>query len=242
MNNFSLKKIYLLAIIYCLFPFGLFAYEMDDCISCHSGNPGEDMPQISVEDYHSSVHGSMMECSSCHTYIEEGHEAGDITETVDCGSCHLLKNLHGASSGKDNKPECYSCHTKHKILPESDEYSSINKTQLKNTCGKCHPAQWGERGYLEWFTSIRIKSHKKQDFSRDFEETNCIGCHQGMAIHGTPEKISDDECFQCHVKDNKNAMMGKFHAAGNSGSSITGISFITQILITMFRLMEGDYI
>ena len=242
MNNLNLKKIYLLAIIFCLLPSGLFAYEMDDCISCHLDNPGEDIPQISVEDYQSSVHGNIMECSNCHTHIEDGHEAGGITETVDCRTCHSQKNLHGASSGKDNKPECYSCHTKHNILPESVEYSSINKIQLKNTCKKCHQAQWGDQGYLKWFTSIRVKSHKKQDFSKDFDETNCTGCHQGMAIHGKPEKVSDDECSKCHMTDNKNAMMGKFHAAANSGSSILGISIITQVLILVVLILAVRFI
>ena len=229
MKLFSQKIYYLLSII-ILFSCSIFAYEMDDCISCHSDNPGTGIPQISIKDYLSSVHGSMMECSDCHIYIEEGHEAGDITGMVDCSNCHPQKNLHGASSDKDNKPECYSCHTKHNILPESVEYSSINKNQLKYTCKKCHPAKWGEQGFLRWLASVRIKSHKKQDFSQDFEETNCVGCHQGMAIHGNPEKVSD-ECFKCHMKDNKHAMMGKFHAAGNSGSSITGLSIITQILL-----------
>ncbi len=236
MNFFSLKKIYLLAVIFCLFPCGLFAYEMDECILCHTDNSGEGIPQMSLDDYRSSVHGGMMECTVCHSYIEEGHEGGDVTGRVNCGNCHSHENLHGLSSGKDNKPECYTCHTTHKILPESAENSSINILQFKNTCRKCHPAKWGEQGYMKWFTSFRVKSHKKQDFSRDFDETNCIGCHQGMAVHGTPDKISDDECFKCHMKDNKNAMIGKFHAADNSLSSITGFSIITQILILMILI------
>ena len=179
----------------------------------------------------SSIHGSMMQCAECHSYIEEGHEYGEVTEKVNCNNCHSQENLHGSSSGRENRPECYSCHTKHKILPEYVEYSSINKTQLKNTCKKCHPAQWGEQGFLRWFTSVRVKSHKKEDFSKNFDETNCVGCHQGMAVHGGNEKISDDECSKCHIKENKNAMMGRFHAAENSGPSFTGISIITQILI-----------
>ena len=68
------------------------------------------------------------------------------------------------------------------------------------------------------------------------DETNCIGCHQGMAVHGTRDKISDEDCFKCHVKDNKNAMIGKFHSADNSLSSITGFSIITQILILMILI------
>ena len=241
MNISGLKKFYLVTVIICLFPCGLFAYEMDDCISCHGNNTDAGVPQISVEDYLSSIHGIMMQCTGCHSYIEEGHEAGDVAGKVNCGNCHSQKNLHGASSGKDHKPECYSCHTKHKILPESAEDSSINKTQLKITCKKCHPAQWGEKGYLKWFTSLRVKSHKKQDFSMDFDETNCVGCHQGMAVHGKNEKISVAECSGCHMKDNKNAMMGNFHAADNSGALITCISIITQIMIMAILILAVGY-
>lgn len=230
MNFFRLIKIYLSAIILCLLPCGLFAYEMDDCISCHSDNPGKGIPQISVKDYKSSIHGMMMECGECHSDMDEEHENGKVEGKVDCNNCHPQKNLHGASYGKENQPECYSCHTKHNILPAYAEQSSINKTQFKKLCIECHKEQWGETGYLKWFTSFRVRSHKKQDFSKKYDKTNCDGCHQ-IEIHKKIEKISDGECSRCHMKDGRNAMMGKFHAAVNSGSAILGLSVITQILI-----------
>jgi hypothetical protein len=133
--------------------------------------------------------------------------AGDIDSKVDCGICHEQENLHGASSKKNKKPECYSCHTRHSILPKSNKSSSVHKTQFKNTCGECHTVEWGEQGYLGWYTSVRIKSHKKQDFSKDFEETNCIGCHQGMAIHGNPDVVNDETCYRCHMNNNQNALI-----------------------------------
>jgi hypothetical protein len=33
------------------------------------------------------------------------------------------------------------------------------------------------------------------------------------------------------MKDGKNALMGRFHAADNSGDLITGLSIITQIML-----------
>lgn len=231
MDIFDIKKIYLLVIFICLIPSGLFAYEMDECISCHSNNPGQGIPQIPAEDYKSSVHGRMMLCTDCHFYIDEEHEGGDVTGTVNCGNCHAQKNLHGALSEKENQLKCYSCHTKHNILPSYIEKSSVHEKQFKKLCVECHKAQWGESGYLKWFTSLRVRSHKKQDFSKQYDETNCVGCHQKIEIHEKTEKLSDDECFKCHMKDNKNAMIGKFHTAGNSGSSVKVLSIITQILI-----------
>ena len=210
---------------------------MDDCISCHSDNPDHGTPQISAKDYESSIHGSMMECSDCHSYIEEGHEAGDVTGKVDCGNCHAQENLHGTASEKENQLECFSCHTKHSILPSYIENSSVHKTQFKKLCIECHKEQWGQSGYLKWFTSLKVKSHKKQDFSKKYDETNCAGCHLKIAIHERTENIPESECSKCHMKDNKNAMMGKFHTAGNSGSSITGLSIITQILILLVLIL-----
>ena len=111
------------------------------------------------------------------------------------------------------------------------ENSSVNETRFKDTCVKCHPTEWGEQGYFKWFASVRIRSHKKQDFKEDFDEANCIGCHQGGAIHGKQEVINDDRCYQCHLNNNQNGLMGKFHTGGNSGGFILGISIINQALI-----------
>lgn len=223
-------------------PCAAFAYEMSDCISCHSDNPESGIPQISIAEFKASIHGSMMTCAECHPYIEEGHEAGDVDEKVNCNMCHQQENMHGASADAESRPECYTCHTKHSILPSQFEKSTVNRAHLEETCSECHEAQYGKTGYMKGFTSFRIRSHKKEDFSREFNETNCTGCHQNMAIHGTAEKISNDDCAKCHMKDNKNAMMGRFHATANSGLSINGLSIITQILLLAVLILVIRFI
>jgi hypothetical protein len=233
MKLLKTNNIFTLISILWLLSLPVLAYEMENCISCHGDSRNKDIPQISVAEYRSSIHGATMSCFECHSYIEEGHEAGGVKEKVNCNNCHQQENMHGASANAEARPECYSCHTKHNILPAGMDNSSINKAHLEETCSGCHEAQYGKSGYLKWFTSIKIRSHKKEDFSREFNEANCTGCHQGVAIHGTQEKKSDDECAKCHMKDNKNAMMGRFHAASNSGPVIIGLSVIDQILILM---------
>lgn len=232
-----IKKYFLYVFIVCLFQGSLFAYEMSDCISCHGDSRNKDIPQISVTEYSSSIHGATMTCAECHPYIEEGHEACGVKEKVNCNMCHQQETMHGASATSESRPECYSCHTKHNILPASMDNSSINSARIKETCRRCHEAQYGKSGYIKGFASIRIRSHKKEDFSKEFNETNCTGCHQGMAIHGTDEKVSDDDCAKCHMKANKNAMMGRFHPASNSGLTINGLSIITQILILVVLIL-----
>ena len=236
--NVSVSHIkYPLIVLMCLIPCGLFAYEPDDCAGCHSGNPGQGIPQISIAEYEMSVHAGLMNCTDCHSHIDAGHEDCETPGNVDCGQCHDQKNLHGASSKGKDKPECYSCHGKHKILPASSKASSINEARFEDTCAQCHPAEWGKQGYLERFASWRIKSHKKQDFSRNFKETNCRGCHQGTAVHGEYEVINDETCYRCHLNNDQNGLMGEFHTGEEPGSFILVLSITSQVLILLILVI-----
>src|SRR5208282_4915120 len=44
-----------------------------------------------------------------------------------------------AQYGSTLAANCASCHGVHKILPSTDPRSSIYRTNLVATCGKCHP-------------------------------------------------------------------------------------------------------
>lgn len=80
-----------------------------------------------------------------------------IPET--CGSCHgaeriagryqlstqvvetYMQSFHGLAQqfGGATVANCASCHGFHDVLPSSDPLSSVHKTNLPQTCGKCHP-------------------------------------------------------------------------------------------------------
>ena len=53
----------------------------------------------------------------------------------------FFESYHGlaAQYGSTLAANCASCHGVHKILPSTDPRSSIYKTNLVVTCGKCHP-------------------------------------------------------------------------------------------------------
>src|ERR1017187_10130432 len=53
----------------------------------------------------------------------------------------FFESYHGlaAQYGSTLAANCASCHGVHKILPSTDPHSSIYKTNLVVTCGKCHP-------------------------------------------------------------------------------------------------------
>lgn len=76
-------------------------------------------------------------CSPCHesAALNEKYElpTGRLTSFRD--SYHGLKSKAGDSSVAN----CASCHGAHRILPSSDETSTIHPENLQRTCGGCHP-------------------------------------------------------------------------------------------------------
>jgi cytochrome b subunit of formate dehydrogenase len=105
------------------------------CTHCH-GEHGI----ISPSDPRSPVSaGRVAEatCSPCHeseTLNEKyGIPAGRLRSYID--SYHGLKS----KAGDVHVANCASCHGAHRILPHTDETSSIYPENLKETCGECHP-------------------------------------------------------------------------------------------------------
>lgn len=101
-------------------------------------------------------------CTGCHDEHKirslKSSSSMVISEDV-CSRCHASERLntkfnlpddrvktffesyHGlaAQYGSTVAANCASCHGFHKILPSTDANSTINKTHLVETCGKCHP-------------------------------------------------------------------------------------------------------
>jgi len=76
-------------------------------------------------------------CARCHEGVrlsrEFGVPGGRITS--------YLESYHGLASelGSQVVANCASCHGSHYILPSSDPRSTINRANLVQTCGQCHP-------------------------------------------------------------------------------------------------------
>jgi formate dehydrogenase gamma subunit len=140
--------------------------ESPVCTHCH----GEHQI-IEHEDPRSSVsHSKVAEatCTPCHesaTLNEKyGGPAGRLTSFID--SYHGLKSMAGDATVAN----CASCHGAHRILPHTDESSSIHADNLQQTCGECHPGISSElaqtriheiepesgRGWPEFFTTLYI--------------------------------------------------------------------------------------
>lgn len=105
------------------------------CTHCH-GEHGI----LSPDDPRSPVSKSKvaeMTCSPC-------HDSARLNEKYGLGTARLqtfIDSYHGlkSKSGDTHVANCASCHGVHRILPSTDETSSIHPNNLKQTCGECHP-------------------------------------------------------------------------------------------------------
>jgi len=202
-----------LGLVLCLMPYSSWGYTPEDCVRCHKPGSTESTLHISIEEFKASAHGEETTCLECHTgVVDEEHETTRGSGAVNCDDCHEQENRHGLQSIKGDRPQCYSCHTRHGILGPDREDSSVHEGQLRKTCRGCHPAECGETDYLSWLPSIRIASHGKQDFSRQYKKDDCLGCHQGLAAHGESDPINDRDCYRCHAPRNgKSPLLGYIH-------------------------------
>jgi hypothetical protein len=205
------------------------AYTPEDCMRCHQKGSKESSLQVDVEGFKRSAHGANLSCLDCHGSIKDkSHETMKASSAVSCGECHEQENRHGLSQGKDQRPKCYSCHTKHRILGKGDPLSSVHPEALERTCAACHPSECGQVNYLSWFPSLKVVSHGKEDFSGAYERNNCLGCHQGAGAHGEKKPINDQDCAKCH-----NDLMGFMHPKADSAKqpAIFASAWIYQLFL-----------
>lgn len=219
-------------------------YTPEDCIACH-GPDGEDSSlHISVADYEASAHGAEITCLDCHTGVmDDTHMETEGARTVDCGACHDQENRHGMNGDASSRPACQDCHTRHHILGKADPNSTVHADRLPETCGGCHPVEAGETDFISWFSSFKISSHEKADFSRRYDKDNCLGCHQGKAAHGEETPIDDQDCHRCHgAPDAPGAMWGYMHPkvdAAEQPVTVASAALHQVFLLFLFVLVLG---
>ena len=105
------------------------------CVDCHGkhailakDNPDSLINPINIPEL----------CASCHA---KGHKAAiRLGEDVDVVSTYL-KSVHGdglKNGGLVVSASCVDCHGGHKTLPSSNPKSTVNKSNIRQTCEKCH--------------------------------------------------------------------------------------------------------
>ncbi|HWX22565.1 MAG TPA: cytochrome b/b6 domain-containing protein [Candidatus Binatia bacterium] len=105
--------------------------EAPTCTDCHSEH------KIIALKSSSPLKISADVCSNCHASERLNTKYNLPADRVKT----FFESYHGlaAQYGSTLAANCASCHGVHKILPSADPRSTIYRTNLVVTCGKCHP-------------------------------------------------------------------------------------------------------
>ncbi len=204
-----------------------------DCSSCHAEVVSNYTRSIHGE-LHAKGNVNAPYCTDCHGkhYIKSKKESDSPTARQNipklCSMCHhegkkaavkykgiehnIIKNyemsIHGQGllkSGLVVSATCTDCHTSHMELPVSDSLSSVNRTNLPNTCSKCH------LGIYEVFNKS-VHSYKVTKTEKKLPD--CYDCHQSHTIERVDRndfrRSIVSQCGQCH-KDVTETYFETFH-------------------------------
>ncbi len=156
-----------------------------ECVDCHSGFNGEDLP----------------------------HKAGANIQKVDCGSCHEVETFKNSIHGI-KKVECYSCHTKHAVLPASNLTNGRveicmtchNSGSVKQFTTGGHFKAYKNGNRVNCVTCHGNSSHeiKKTAFNKFTEAQLCNKCHAthktqfSVQLHAQANQAAFPRCTNCH--------------------------------------------
>jgi hypothetical protein len=183
--------------------------EAVKCVSCHADEAAGLV---------GSVHANASEhpCTSCHGNAHAILPKDDPKSAVyplnipsTCGKCHgdpalakrhnlsnvyplYMDSIHGYAVSKEGllvAANCMSCHGSHHILSHTDPQSPIYKTNIPNTCGKCHA------GIL---TQYMAGIHGQALASGNMKAPACTDCHTAHAIVRPTMAQSTSICGSCH--------------------------------------------
>ena len=206
------------------------------CLSCH--------PDASA-DLAKSAHAALGKpessatCISCHG----DHNVARPSErgTQLCATCHesevkqFAASVHGREGrrGNGDAPKCNDCHgAAHKTLAASHANSTVSKTRLPETCGRCHSNPEFARKYLfaiaKPVEAYEASVHGKAIRAGKMNAAVCNDCHGVHDILPASDPRSSiakarvgATCAKCHepvFNVYKESIHGRAVAAGVRGS------------------------
>ncbi len=197
-----------------------------ECSSCHADE---------AAGLAGSVHAkaSAQPCISCHGNAHAIFPKNDPRSAVyplniprTCGRCHgnaalakkyglvnvyslYMDSIHGFAVSKEGllvAANCQSCHGSHHILSHNNPESPTYKTNIPNTCGKCHAGI--EADYEKGI-------HWKAIAAGNLKAPVCTDCHTAHAILQPTSDVfrmqSTPICGSCH-KDKLSTYRDTFHS------------------------------
>ncbi len=218
------------------------SFADEECQECHGeagfsvplGEYGEGAKKgLFVDDgfFKESVHGGL-QCTGCHTDIEElPHRKKKLGE-VNCISCHekLAENLvpnkkqakwlrpkpplavshtrdfklsvH-ANRDVENNATCATCHTAHYVYKTDDPRASTYRLNSPEMCGRCHGKALSE--YRLSMHGAKLKRPWKGD------SATCSDCHSSHKISDVSKlpahRVMSEGCGSCHEDELRGYMV-----------------------------------
>lgn len=104
------------------------------CTDCHGEHTIAAAKSDSSRVSSSRVPGTCGQCHGLERIATRYRLSANVVQTY-------MQSFHGLAlqMGGVAAANCASCHGFHDVLPSSDALSSVNKANLPQTCGKCHP-------------------------------------------------------------------------------------------------------
>jgi len=220
------------------------------CTDCHTQQG---------TDYQSSAHGQAArkggaapDCSLCHGGAHEllnTKVAAFRTSVLNtCSMCHsevvdqYRRSVHGKAlaAGIMQAPLCTDCHGEHRILPPSNQESTVSASRIRDTCGNCH-------GNVVLSNKFGLPTDRLMSFDASFHglaakagnETvaNCASCH---GVHNILP--SQDPQSSVNAKNLANTC-GKCHNGAGKRFAITPVHLVDgQVEAPPVRMVRQFYL
>jgi predicted CXXCH cytochrome family protein len=134
-------------------------------------------------------------CGSCH------QEGTKVQEQRSIHQDHILENysesIHAEGlfkKGLSVSATCVSCHHAHDILPPADPRSSIAKSNIVNTCLKCHSE----------IENVHQKIINHELWEKEPHRIPvCVDCHQPHTVRKVfyDQGVANRDCLECHGRE-----------------------------------------
>ncbi len=196
---------------------------VDGCGRCHKVEKEKFLQSAHYQAFKAGLKGAP-NCLLCHTSpitdvtVKRDTLNVKIAQEKLCLSCHLdnpeVRNriapttafiksyensVHGKAlnGGNLKAANCVDCHTAHEVEKGTDQRSTVFKTNVPNTCGKCHSSI--EKIYNESIHGLAV-------VNGNTDAPVCTNCHgeHNILKHNDPNSpvsagnVSKEVCTPCH--------------------------------------------
>lgn len=216
------------------------------CVDCHGGD-SQDI-KISAMSNKKGFKGKFNKkqiinlCGSCHSDRRRMASYGLPVDQLE--AYYTSKHGQLLLKGNNDVAVCTDCHTSHKIFKAKDGESSVYKTNLPETCGKCHSNKKLMSKYN--IPTNQLENYKKSVHGQalllggNMGAPNCASCH---GSHGAlPPNTKDIEhvCAQCHSNTQDAFALSPHQIAVNKGKMSPCTSCHSNHLINRPEIIMFD--